>query len=138
MYYITMLSGDYVLLDGKSIRSSLEPLLRIIYSLDSDANELVEFHISTDEVSIIIPTRYTKYFNGEFYTEPYKALKVETDNPGLEEPGILAGVTGIFKQYEIPILSVSTYSYNYIFVPSVNSSTVSQIASENENIELEN
>lgn len=115
MYYLTILEGEYLLADGQSIGTVLEPLMRIIYS--GNFTQLVHFHLSEDEVSIIFPIQYAKDFKDIFYTPPYKGIRVETDNPGLEESGILARLTAIFQEYDISILSISTYRYNYIFVP---------------------
>ena len=138
MFYLTVLPNSYSLLNGKNLNSSLEPILRILYAKKTDPTEFVHFHFSNDEVSIIVPTKYVDYFTNKYCTEPYKALRVEMENPGLEEPGILADITALFKKYNIPILSTSTYCYNYIFVPITDSKTIEIMISENkEKLELE-
>ncbi len=144
MYYITLLPGDYVLLDEDSLKSSLEPILRTLFAAkqitdsQEEPTEFIHFHLSTSEVSIIIPHRYLHHFNSSRITAPYRALRVDTNNPGLEESGILATITMLFKKYSLSILSVSTYRYNYIFVQTSDIPTFDKMMSENSNILCEN
>lgn len=144
MYYLTVLRGRYRLLDQKSLKTSLESILRVLFMITDTHNtatsiedSFMQLHFAKDEISIIIPEKYLDYFKDECqYTSSYVSLRMDTDDPGLEESGILAVITNTFKQYEIPILSVSTYRYNYIYIPSDKRDVLDMIASENENIRL--
>lgn len=134
MYYITMLPDSYILLDGGTLQFSLEPILRVLYANRGNNTEFVHFHLSSDEASIIIPSRFQSYFGDKPCTSPYIALQIDTDTPGLEEPGILADITALFKRYGISILSESTYRYNYIFVPQHQSEMITKMVAENKDL----
>lgn len=129
MYFITQLKHSYIILSENSIKDCLEPVLRTLFSFSSD--ELIDLHLSENEISIIVPYRYKDNFDTIYETENYYALRIETDNPGRDECGILSDITTLFKKYEIPILSTSTYNYNYIFILTMFQKNFEQLINEN-------
>ena len=132
MYFITQLKHTYILLNENSIKECIEPVLRTLFSFRQD--ELIDLHLSENEISIIVPTHYKKNFDTIYETEEYYALRIETDNPGRDECGILADITALFKKYEIPILSTSTYNYNYIFILTIFVENFEKLLNENTKI----
>lgn len=51
-------------------------------------------------------------------SERYHCLQITTENPGLNESGMLAEVTDFLANANIPILCLSTFNCNYIYYPN--------------------
>lgn len=47
--------------------------------------------------------------------EEYCCVQVDTENPELDQAGMLSEVTSFFANANIPILCVSTFNFNYIY-----------------------
>jgi len=118
MFTVCILSNTYSLVSASTKSNCIDSVLKILYSNDfAETDELVDFHFSQKEISILVPKRFLNLFQNFSYTEEYIAIRIDTDNPGLEEPGIIATLTGIIKEYNITILATSTFMCNYIFIP---------------------
>ena len=131
--YFTLLPENYVLLDEDSLDSCLVPILKTLFIKNNSNNDdtFIQLHLSSDEVSIILPEKNLANFTSIRYTPPYRAIRVDTANPGLEEAGILAEVTALFKSAAISILSVSTFRYNYIFIQTTDLPAFIQLINKN-------
>ena len=131
MFNITILPNEYNLITIDKNSSFVEPFLKIIFCKDfTIMDELLDFHISQHEISIIVPHRYKDLFKQCGSTGTYTAIRVDTDNPGLEEAGIIANLTSVIKTYNITILAISTFKCNYIFIPSVEMHVFHKMISE--------
>lgn len=126
-FSLTNRTETYILVKSTSVDIILKPMMRIMLE---ETSELVSFTKSPDEISLIISKpSFTKYFinddeinqkieNCDIYsTEDYNALSFNTSGL-LECAGVLQILTGIFAKYDISILCLSTYAYNYILFPS--------------------
>lgn len=116
MYYLSILPSKYSIIEENA--NILEPFIKLIYSENKiTPDEFFQIYWSSTEISIILPTRLTDFFQTEKVLNNYLAFRCDTENPGLEEIGVLAGITKLFKQYQISLLIISTFNYNYILFP---------------------
>jgi len=138
MFTITILPNSYTLVYAKSKKICIDPILRILYSNDfAETDELVDFHFSQTEVSMIIPIRFLPLFKDFSHIDEHTAIRVDTDNPGLEEPGIIASLTSVIKDYGITILATSTFMCNYIFIPTKEIPIFNKMVSEQQIFRLD-
>tara|TARA_R100001163_G_C5063300_1_gene200541 strand:+ start:488 stop:940 length:453 start_codon:yes stop_codon:yes gene_type:complete len=68
---------------------------------------------------------------------PYKCVMIDTENPGLDECGLLSEFSTIFAKNNIPILSNSTFYRNYIFYPSQYDTKFNDLINKEEDYKLE-
>ena len=121
-YYLSRLPGSFNLISTKRKDLLLKTILNCLLSdgLFSITQEpdgscsilLQQFRDGDDFKRVLV--------SGESYLCPerYRAFQINTENPGLDEPGMLAEITGFLGKYEIPILCLSTFNCNYLYYPT--------------------
>jgi len=131
VYYFTHLEDSFFLISIKE----KEKLLRVIlqYFLSDD---LFSINQEVDGAySILIKSKNIQSFKEDLNKQmmgsegfnncmleeiEYNCVQVTTENPGLQEVGMLSEVTSFFASLKIPILCISTYDGNHIYYPKEN------------------
>lgn len=134
-YYVSPVDKEYVLRTGE-INNCFNSALKALLITD----ELFSLTRTEDEISLLIETETSdKYFSTDIPTDgPYRAYSLMTANPGRDEAGILSPITSLLACANIPILSISTYKCNYIFIPAEKTNEFEVLLSIEPEFELEN
>ena len=128
-YYLTKLTGKYYLVSSPKKENILTIILKTLLS-----NSLFSITQEPDgSCSLFIEEELKNNIQDEigYFTEPYYSLEITTENPGLNEAGMLAEISDIFAKYKIPILCNSTYYCNYISYPIDSHDNLIKMVNEN-------
>lgn len=117
-YYLTKFEPNFILITCRREELVTRPLLALMLS-----KELFSVTRENDgTMSILLTTEeYTKHFEGieeVFGTEEYHCVQITTENPALQEAGMLSEITTFLAEHKVPILCLSTYNGNYIYYPA--------------------
>ena len=134
--YLEALEGRYVLVKVEKVELMLRPLLLVLLSSAPSGEDAAPssegvFSLTMDEkeVSMILTeSMFERHFSSlsthddhtpvMSVSDRYSIIRVDTENPGLNQHGILARITEVFAQYSISVFCLSTFSANYILIPS--------------------
>ena len=108
----------YRLVKLNSLNSALGETLNNLLNFKGG---ILSLTMTPEEISLIIRN---DIFEEEFghievsgSVSDYRAITVNTVNPGLNETGVLASITKKLADAEVSILTFSTYNYNFILYP---------------------
>lgn len=123
-YYLTKLESNFILIACRQQELVTRPLLALLLN-----DHLFSVTRETDgSMSILLTIEdYQQYFKSieqVYTTEEYHCLQITTENPALQEAGMLAEVTTFMANHDVPILCLSTYNGNYLYYPANNSDQV--------------
>lgn len=130
-FYLTQLVGKFYLVSSPKKENILTILLKTLLSegLFSITQE------PDGSCSLLIEEGFKNKLPEEcYFTEPYQCLEITTENPGLNEPGMLAEISEIFAKYKIPILCNSTFYCNYISYPVNSYDNLMKMIKENKEL----
>lgn len=81
------------------------------------------FHISQheSELSLILPTKYKeniqKHCALNTMPETFAVLRIYQEMHGINEQGIVAKISKLFAQKDIPILYLNSFNNNFVLLP---------------------
>jgi hypothetical protein len=128
-YFFELLKENVFLLKADVRHKSyiLGSMLPILWN-----NEFISLTIEGNELSMFLSTKYkeliketekngfqfTKVYNEELdQIQEYSVLKVFQSTHQISESGIVNHFSSMFKNLDIPILYINSFSNNYILIP---------------------
>jgi len=96
--------------------NSNELKLQIIQLLTQNHNLFYSITKSHDEITIIIDNSIELFHNYD-YREEYIAYNLLNIGSLMEESGLIKKITTILNHYNIPIMYLTSFNNNYLFVP---------------------
>lgn len=135
-YHFQQIPGIFYLVRAENLDQILRPVLNSLLS-----KYLFSITSSPEETSILLKVEKEQDLEQLFgqeetfiCPEQYHCLKIETNDPLLSEAGLLSEVTKIFSKAQIPILCLSTYSWNYIYYPTTHHQELNQVINSRQDI----
>lgn len=121
MYYLSKLSGVFFLISARDQDKILKVILQCILS----KNSLFSITRETDGATSLLfrPQDQTQFeeiidtLDVIISPDRYYCYQLDTENPALNETGMLSKVTTFLAEHQIPILCLSTFNCNYVYYP---------------------
>jgi len=142
MYYLSKLPGVFFLISAKDQDKILKLILQCALSKES----LFSITRETDGATSILfrlqdQTQFEEIIDTlDIVISPdrYHCFQLETENPALNEAGMLSKVTTFLASHQIPILCLSTFNCNYVYYPiQYTDQMMEAISSDPENYSLD-
>lgn len=99
-------------------------LFSILKVLINNKSRFITYTKTDNETSLIIDNNSLEDFSGEelalinIDSYDYSILQIFEDCAGTDQVGIVAGISKIFADNQIPILYINSYNNNYILYPT--------------------
>ena len=127
MYYLSKLPGVFYLISAKNQDKTIKLIMQCALS----KNSLFSITRETDGTTSILfrpqdQIEFEEILNSKssdvlISPDRYYCFRLDTENPAINEAGMLANVTTFLANSHIPILCLSTYNCNYVYYPINNS-----------------
>lgn len=126
-YDLDQVPGEYYLVKSNKLDEIYYALTQCLIH----EKDLISLSRNENEVSLIVEKHaFNAYCSNFNHIGPYRCLLFHTTGC-LNESGILAQLTRQFTHYDISILCVSTYAYNYILYPETDHVNFQKMIMEN-------
>lgn len=142
MYYLSKLPGIFILISARD----QDKILKLILECTLSKNSLFSITRETDGTTSVLLRPQDEIQFDQIVKSPeirmssdrYHCFQLDTEDPGLNEAGMLAKVTTFLADHQIPILCLSTFNCNYIYYPiDYTEKMIEAIKSDPENYTLE-
>ena len=135
---LAILPDKFTILKADDLCDILQPLLLVIL----ENGNFISFTKSEKELSLVVSANdFDKFFDSDkvYKLDYYIGLTFDT-NGLIDQAGILSRLTRLFAEWNISILCISTFDYNYILLPENDFDKFTKMCRENEciNINIDN